>query len=229
MFSEFDESQIKLFWDYLDYSEVHARFKNPKTNDAQNKFANSLEEVITLCKHYNSLGYNDYAGLNPRVFHGTKSEHILGIEWLPIDSDSKRASGFEGQPANQSELNEAWNKTKKIIEFIREKFEAVPALTICTGNGFLLLYHIQLGIEHEGRIKAFLKNGIVENKFGELDPVGSLAQVIRIPEMINWKGQESLERQHRQVKIIYLSGKKRAIKLEEFIKQLTPVKSLPKP
>ena len=99
-----------------------------------------------LARHNNRVGV-------AKEGETTKDNEILSRRWLLIDLDPQRPSGTS---ATDEEKTRAWVKIHAIREFLRELSWPDPILAD-SGNGYHLLYSIDLPANDDGLVKRLLQ------------------------------------------------------------------------
>jgi len=223
---EFNEEDVRRFYKFLGHekeTEVRILFK---VGDPRMFHVKSEREFVEKCKAYNGLG-NVYAGLNERQPGGTNASDVISISTIPIDIDSSRDDPKEN-PATEEELKLAEEAKDKIIsDMINSGFK--NPLSNFTGNGFQLFYKIPKIVlteknrhETESKMQLLQKRLIDEySKNCQIDNIGDLPRVVRIPGTMNIKGTVKENRPHRLAKII-----NEKIEIEENPKLLDYILSL---
>ena len=128
---------------------------------------------------------------------------IAKRNWIFIDIDAKRKSGIS---STKQELDKAKEVAKDVELFLRESFHVLP-LVACSGNGWHLLVKIDMANNEDSkkRIEAFLK--YLANRFSNNDAVidtsvGNAARITRVYGTIARKGENTVDRPHRQSQIV---------------------------
>jgi len=178
-------------------------FDNPDSCvNALGTLANAVGTYITLnpvnpallARCANRLAY---VGKKPL----TTDQHILKLEWVLIDVDCDRPSGIS---ATAKEKKAAHRKTLQILKFLEERGWR-GALIADSGNGFHLLFRIDLPCSDEGLIKkvlAALADHFDDDKVKLDRTVFNPARIVRLYGTLAAKGDDTDERPHRITKIV---------------------------
>ncbi len=128
--------------------------------------------------------------------HTTSDEDIIKRRWLLVDLDPTRPSGIS---ATDQEKRKAWTKIYTIRDFLRQRGWPEPVLAD-SGNGFHLLYLINLPVEDDGLIKRVLKGLATkfDDNFVKVDQtVFNPSRITKLYGTQACKGASSPERPHR--------------------------------
>ena len=129
----------------------------------------------------------------------TSDEDILHRHYLFIDIDPKRPAGIS---ATQKEKKSAWNGLEEIKGKLFTRGFPEP-ITVDSGNGFYLLYRINLPAEDSTTIKNVLRVISTLTDYAIVDPaVHNAARIIRLPGTWNRKGDNTKDRPHRKAKVV---------------------------
>lgn len=83
----------------------------------------------------------------------TSDEDIAGYRWLLVDLDPVRITGISSTDA---QISLAKAKAQKIFMFLKNQGFEDPVIGM-SGNGFHLLYRVQLSVDRRGIVENFLK------------------------------------------------------------------------
>jgi len=133
----------------------------------------------------------------------TSDKDITNWDYLPVDVDPKRPAGIS---STDSELNAAREVAERVAAYLSEhRFE--KPLIACSGNGYHLLYRIDLprGEENDKVVKKILY--ALAAKF-DTDSVGvdvsnnNPSRIFKLYGTSARKGENTPERPHRMSKIV---------------------------
>lgn len=146
------------------------------------------------------------------VKDATKDADIKGYKWLLIDLDPERAKGVS---ASDEEVALAKQKAKEVFAFLKSQGFEDPVVGF-SGNGYHLLYRVNIKTEAKEKIKKFL--AVLDVLFSDerikVDTVNfNPARVCKLYGTLAMKGQNTEERPHRISKIIYTPTQINATKL----------------
>jgi hypothetical protein len=135
----------------------------------------------------------------------TKDKDILARRWLLVDADPIRDAKVS---ATDAEKAEAWTTISKVREHLRGLGWTEPILSD-SGNGYHLLYRIDLPKEDGGIIERILK--VLAKEFNgdkaKIDQtVFNPARICKIPGTMARKGDNTPDRPHRRSKILEVPG-----------------------
>lgn len=135
----------------------------------------------------------------------TKDEDITGRHWILIDLDPKRTTDVS---SSNQEIEEANQKAKEIYMFLKKKGFNDPVIGF-SGNGYHLLYRVQLANTPENTVKVekFLKalNQLFTDDKIKIDVVvKNAARVCKLYGTLAQKGSDTEERPHRMSKLLYV-------------------------
>jgi hypothetical protein len=134
----------------------------------------------------------------------TTADHdITRRRWLPVDLDPQRPAGIS---ATTEEHDAARERGREIYARLKERRWSAP-LSVDSGNGFLLLYPIDLPNDERSRelVQRCLKALSFEFDDAEIHVDQSMynaARIVRIPGTVNGKGDNTADRPHRQAKVV---------------------------
>ncbi len=136
----------------------------------------------------------------------TADDDVIRRLWLPFDVDPVRPAGVSASPA---ELEAAKARAKVLEAWLRDELGGDPDLRAFSGNGFHLLYRIDLPNTDEST--RYVK-GIIEAAAGRFDDelvsidraVFNAARVWKLPGTTARKGDEvsSQGRLHRRARLL---------------------------
>ena len=154
---------------------------------------NPVDESL-LARSYNRL---DYAKTT------TSDSDIISRNWFLVDVDPKRASGI---PADDLEREHASKTIEKIKLFLSELGFKEP-IVADSGNGFHLMYHIDIPTEDDGLLSACLNALAYKFNSDNVDvdvKVGNPARIWKLYGTLACKGESvhRINRIHRMSKIL---------------------------
>jgi hypothetical protein len=120
--------------------------------------------------------------------------------WLPIDVDPVRAAGFEKDSATDNEKFAAHQCASGAYEFLTQLGFPEPLLAN-SGNGYWLLYRIELPVEDGGLVERFLKvlSQQCSTEAAKIDTlVHDAVRKIKVFGTMASKGPDTCERPHRR-------------------------------
>lgn len=131
----------------------------------------------------------------------TKDKDIVRRRWLLVDADPVRASGIS---ATDAEKAEARAVADAVREFLRGRGWPDPILTD-SGNGFHLLYRVDLPAEDGGLVQRAL--AVLAARFdtdrAKIDrAVHNPSRICKVPFTWSRKGDPTADRPHRQARLI---------------------------
>lgn len=216
------EDDLKAYYDFLDYPEIELRAIDPrKEKPLISRHVHSFDEFLKFCQEHNGK-YNLYAGINPRMPGGTRAKHVKTVCIIPLDIDAIRPD--KGEPATDVELEACRIETEKLYEELRQKYG--DPLLIMSGNGYQLLWKITQPIElnddngkHiEDKIKGWIRQVQKVYMDLDLDQVGDLPRIMKIPGNMSVKGTNTPERPHRMARIEKRPGETKPTLREDILK-----------
>jgi hypothetical protein len=130
-----------------------------------------------------------------------KDQDVLRRRWLLVDVDPKRIAGIS---STEEEKGKARQVVEAVRDWLREQGCPDPILTD-SGNGYHLLYRIDLASDDNGLVKRVL--GALGARFdtegATVDQtVFNPARICKLPGTWARKGENLPERPHRQSKIL---------------------------
>jgi hypothetical protein len=204
-----NEQLVREFYRAIAHSiSTEVRIIHPYYKSVRSFCVNSENDFFSRVEHYN--GTNQiYVGINERRVSGTKNKDVIYVSNIVIDVDAVRAKGFEKEMATYEEIEKAKVVANQIIVYLETKGFKKPVKCF-SGNGYSLwLFIPRIAISDNNRdlvnekMQLFQKEII--DKFSDgvnanVDQVGDLARVIRVPGTFNVKGTNSADRPHRWTK-----------------------------
>lgn len=209
---EINKKDVKLYYGLLDHQQTELRAISFYEN--QGKIHTKVEEVsetknpvecLNFCLRWHSKA-NIYAGIHERTPKGTKTKDVVGIRLIGLDIDSKHP---RDEAANEEELQKCREFTKKLVEKYVKRFGRPNV--IMTGNGFQVIWKIrQIPINDKNRdlIEKKLKKFITDVKEHNpsidvnIDQIGDLARILKIPGTLSVKGKNTKERPYRLARFV---------------------------
>jgi AAA domain-containing protein len=165
-------------------------------------------------KKLNAEGYHIYTTINPvslefvcRIneppVRGSRAnnKHIARRCVLPYDIDTIRP---EGQAATDEERKLARAAAVKVVSYWRER--GVYPEIIDSGNGYQV--RVPIDLPNDPKITSTIKNVLQAHKKEfqtegvKFDILADAPRIMRLPGYINWKGEGTAERPHRQTKLL---------------------------
>lgn len=206
----------------------------PKKNQAYSGYYREREKLLNDVKKYSHLTW--YIVMNqideacysrsqceriegPYVTTTTGNADITRLRWLLIDVDPERTTGVS---ATDDEKAEALELIVKLQDYLKES--GFPDAVFCdSGNGFHLLYKIDLPPEESKTIEQFLKvlDSIFSNEKAKVDTaVFNPSRVTKLYGTTAIKGSNTKERPHRESKILTIPKTVETVPVE-LIKSIT--------
>jgi hypothetical protein len=131
----------------------------------------------------------------------TNDQHILKRRWLLVDVDFDRPSGIS---TSESEKEAAHKKALEIYDYLKARGWPLP-LVAASGNGYHLLYPIDLPCEDKGLLEKVLA-ALADHFDGDgvkIDKsVFNPARIVRLYGTLAAKGDNTEDRPHRLSKIL---------------------------
>lgn len=154
----------------------------------------------------------------------TSAADIEHFSFLLLDIDPERPAG---ESATEDEQLAAKSRAYDIRECLADQGLPRPAL-ICSGNGYYLLYAVNLPASDAGLIKAVTQG--LSLRFSDSlvkldDAVHNPDRIMRVPGTWNRKGPGTAERPHRLCEVIELP-ERREVTREQL---LSLIETFPKP
>lgn len=179
--------------------------------------ASRLSTVIEDAKSQSGLAVGVHWAINPvrpDLLNDADHELVAGIgvpkdadvlrrRYLPIDIDPKRKSEVS---ATADEKERARQVMLKVGRFLDEREWPRPAI-VDSGNGFYLLYRIDLPSDDGGLVKRVLKS--LQGRFADQNvdidtTVANAGRVLKIPGTMACKGPSTSVRPHRYSRLLKL-------------------------
>jgi putative DNA primase/helicase len=156
---------------------------------------------------------------------GTTSDHdIVQRRWLLLDLDPERPSRIS---ASDSEKALARQRARAICSYLKERGWPEPLLAD-SGNGFHLIYPIDLPVKDDGLIKKVLVAlaGRFDDPLCTIDKsVNNPSRIARLYGTLAAKGDDTPERPHRLSKLLNVPDNPQPVsqqQLEELIAESEP-------
>ena len=129
----------------------------------------------------------------------TADVDIVERRWLPIDLDPKRPSGIS---ATEVEREHALATARAIYAYLNELAWPDP-VTAMSGNGYWLLYPIELANDDRGKSLVEGVLGHLAERFGSAvvsidTTVANAARIVALIGTMKMKGDPTIERPHRR-------------------------------
>lgn len=165
-----------------------------------------------------------YVSLNPvhldpialrkvRKGEAVKDTQITRRTHLLLDVDSPRADGFKGDMATKEEREEARRACAVLSNDLAILGWPDP-ITVDSGNGFQLVYRIDLPVDDGGLVKRVLRG--LRAKYPGVDVKNSnAARITRLPGTWNRKGRELPDRPYRTTQLVSAPGKMKIVTREQ--------------
>ena len=146
------------------------------------------------------------------VKDATKDADIEGYEWILIDLDPERTKGVS---STDEEVEYAKQKSRMIFMYLKEQGFEEPIVGF-SGNGYHLLYKVEIDTSAKEKIKKFLS--VLDVMFSDeriaVDTVNyNPARVCKLYGTLAMKGRSTEERPHRFSEIVYVPAQLKATKL----------------
>ena len=139
--------------------------------------------------------------MTSRSLKTTADNDIKRIDWLLIDADPKRPSGVS---ATNDEKEKAKATIKRVYEYLRGIGFSEPV--ICdSGNGYHLLYHVEMVPSDSSEIKKFLSALDIlftDDDVGIDTSVFNPSRITKVYGTIAHKGASTKDRPHRSSRIL---------------------------
>lgn len=165
-----------------------------------------------------------YVSLNPvhldpialrkvRKGEAVKDTQITRRTHLLLDVDSPRANGFKGDMATEEEREEARRACAVLSNDLAILGWPEP-ITVDSGNGFQLVYRIDLPVDDGGLVKRVLR-GLRAKYLGVDVKNSNAARITRLPGTLNRKGRELPDRPYRTARLVSAPGEMKAVTREQ--------------
>ncbi len=131
----------------------------------------------------------------------TNDSHIIKRKWMLVDADPVRPSGIS---STDEEKQLAWEVIRQVKEYMWALDWEDPCLAD-SGNGYHLLYPINLQTDDNGMVQKALAN--LANRFDTdhvtIDrDVFNPSRIIKLYGTLSAKGDHTTDRPHRQSRVI---------------------------
>ena len=138
-----------------------------------------------------------------RATDTAKDEDVTGRRWLLIDADPVRRAGIS---SSQEEKNQAWKVVREVNKWLQGLGWSDPILAD-SGNGYHLLYPINLPGDDGGLVKRVLVN--LAERFDtatvKVDTnVFNPGRIVKLYGSVARKGDSVRERPHRRTGVLYV-------------------------
>lgn len=144
----------------------------------------------------------------------TKDDDITSRRWMLIDFDPVRPAGIS---ASQAELDAAQDATRACVQWLESCGWPQPVVTM-SGNGFHLLYHVDLPNDDGGLIKRCLESlaGRFNTDAVKIDQkVFNAARITKLYGTLARKGDATESRPHRRSELIEVPQELIAVSREQ--------------
>lgn len=173
-------------------------------------------EVLARVSQHDLRGSNVYTLLNPllgacysraqsdriiRVKEATKDSEVTRLKWLFIDLDPVRISGIS---SSDEELAKARERAVNVYQYLKKEGFPEPLIGM-SGNGYHLLYRIDMPIEKASLNDAFLEtmSMLFSDKVIKIDTINfNPGRPCKLYGTLAQKGAGTEERPHRLAHII---------------------------
>lgn len=190
-----------------------------KRNDGRNRggfyMASRLTELVSDVMELSGDAIGVHWAINPvepillrRADHELrtglgppKDGEVLRRRFLPIDIDPKRATDAS---ATDQEKQRAYDISMQVRRYLTKQGWPEPAF-VDSGNGFYLLYRVDLPSDDAGTIKGVLRHlsKRFSNEHVEIDTsVANPGRVLKIPGTMACKGPDTHDRPHRFSRVL---------------------------
>lgn len=228
------KKDIEKFYDFLDNDEVELRAIEYYEEDGEIKsriadleHVKSKDDFVKFCEKHDGNA-NIYAGVHQRRPGGSTMDDVVSVKCIPIDIDSERE---KNQAATKEELRKAENVMGKIYNDYVTSDKGTP-LVAMSGNGYHLYFKIpEIEVTDENRVEiskklqAYIKN--LKHEYEEegvnIDNVGDLPRIMKVPGTMSVKGKDTEERPHRCSKLVHSEYESSEKVRDELL--LTPIDS----
>ena len=177
--------------------------------------ATDVDGVLDTASTWVAAGLNVYLNVNP-VRCGTErppgrgplTSDIARRRWLFIDIDPRKASGFEKASATDAEKTGARTVAERVRGFLVTRKPPWPRpVLVDSGNGFYLLYRIDLPNDEDSRqlVADVLTHlaMLFDGDDGKIDAqCHDAPRIMKLPGTMARKGPSTPERPHRQSQIV---------------------------
>lgn len=139
-----------------------------------------------------------------------KNEDVLHRRLLLIDLDARRPAGIS---STNEEKAHAADKLEVIYQYLRTR-KWPPPIQVDSGNGFHLLYRIDLPTDDEGLISRCLKTlseQFSDDKLEVDTTVHNAVRLCKVPGTIARKGEHTKDRPHRRSRLLRSPKKVKAV------------------
>lgn len=138
-----------------------------------------------------------------RAIGAPKATDVVRRRLMVIDIDPCREADIS---ATDEEKNRAEARMREVAKFLKDRGWAKPAI-VDSGNGFYLLYRIDLPSDDNGLVHGVLKS--LQQQFADkhvdIDTtVANAGRVVKIPGTMACKGKSTVKRPHRRSRVIEL-------------------------
>lgn len=189
-----------------------------------------LSELVTAADKLAQQGKGAFWTLNPvrpdllarRANHEsvasrdelTSDKDIVRRRWLLVDVDPRRPSGVSATDAEKKQARQVANAVEAFL------FDAgwPEPIRADSGNGFHLLYRIDLPADDDGLVKRCLHALAHEfdNEHASVDTsVFNPSRICKVPGTMARKGSNTKERPHRRAQILSQPGQLELVSLEQ--------------
>ncbi len=208
----FDESMVRRAYRFLGRDRVAVCTMNPHYNA---EWVESEDAFVEACMVRNTTG-NIWVMLNEAKegIEAAKVESKDIVSWtiIPFDVDAARKSpATQKDPATDSEAQEAVLIGWKIVAYLKNEYSITDYLFIMTGNGCAIWVKIPSYAINEDNWESIQDQNqafqqMIQKRFNspdvQIDTVGDLRRIMKVPGTLAVKGKEFGERKHRMATIV---------------------------
>lgn len=210
------ESQVEVLRSItLDRLPIELRCVSKKGRGCKTGLFDDLRKLVHSATDLNKAGYNCYFSLNKikvddsRIINAVGSiaicgDDICGVSTVLVDIDPVRE--IKG-PSSELEKLAADFVRKSVEEFLISSCGFPAPTVIDSGNGYHLLFHVNLSRNDCSLVKQFLSKlaSLFDTPEAKVDvSVSDLVRVTRLPGTQNFKGDETNDRPYRMSQVLKL-------------------------
>lgn len=213
---KFDAEMVGRAYRFLGRNRVAVCTQPIGTKEFYTTWVDSEDTFVDTCRGWNTTG-NIWVMLNEaregipatsRVY----SKDIASWTIIPFDVDATRkAPATQKDPATDNEAQEAVMVGMEIIDYLKTEFDITDYLFIMTGNGCSIWVKIAAYPINEENFQAIQDQNeafqkMIQKRFNsskvQIDNVGDLKRIMKVPGTLAVKGKETPERKHRIATIV---------------------------